>query len=349
MIASPGPAAALRAVVARPSWWILALAGFLVRGGIVLFLLAIVSLPSPLALSNLFGPILTELYLGQVGAATIAILGLVVVAVVAWFIAGSWFAAATEIVLIEDVRSVARRAGLPTGPDRTPERLLISRSAVAHLLALVPLVVAVALGSIQIYGVVYRELINPSDAGPIVVRVVRATFGPVLAIVVVWVLGEIVGGTAVRRIVIRGESIVPAVLRAAGGLVRHPVSGLAATLAAIVLAADVGAALVLVMIAWERVQAALVDARNEPGSLVIGVISLAAAWSLALLLTGLIDAWRSASMTFDAERTWATAAGRSAGGDPAGSQSAAAGDGTFGASPDRRPGDWSGLDRGGSL
>ena len=57
--------AALLAALSRPSWWILALAGFLVRGGILLFLVAIVTLPSPLALSNEVGPIITRLYLGD--------------------------------------------------------------------------------------------------------------------------------------------------------------------------------------------------------------------------------------------------------------------------------------------
>ena len=44
--------AALLAVLGRPSWWMLGLAGFLVRGGIVVFLVAIITLPSPLALSH---------------------------------------------------------------------------------------------------------------------------------------------------------------------------------------------------------------------------------------------------------------------------------------------------------
>ncbi len=42
----------------------MALVGFLVRGGIVLFLVPIVVLPSPVGLANLFGPTLVEFVFG---------------------------------------------------------------------------------------------------------------------------------------------------------------------------------------------------------------------------------------------------------------------------------------------
>ena len=59
-----GTLVALFASLGRPSWWLLAIAGFLVRGGIVVFFVAIVTLPSPLALANVLEPIITPLYLG---------------------------------------------------------------------------------------------------------------------------------------------------------------------------------------------------------------------------------------------------------------------------------------------
>ena len=218
-------------MLGRPSWWILGLAGFLVRGGILVFGLAIISLPSPLALSNVFGPIVTPLYLGRVEPATVALIASAAAAFVAWLVCGSWIAAATEVVLVRDARHAAIEEGLPAGPDRSAGRLLISRAAVAHLLALIPLVVVLGLGSVQVAAVAYRELVNPSSAGPIVLRVISGALGPVVLIVIAWLLGELVGGMAVRRIVLRGESVVGAVGRSAADLVRRPLGGLIAPLA----------------------------------------------------------------------------------------------------------------------
>ena len=76
------------------------------------------------------------------------------------------------------------------------------------------------------------------------------------------------------------------------------------------------------------------------------------AWALALVVTGLIAAWRSVAMTFEAERV-ASLAGRVRSRDEREATGAEGGSGpeggTFGAPTGRRPGDWSADDRGGSL
>src|SRR5204863_4478136 len=51
-----GVGVALRLTLGRPALWPVALVGFLARGGIVLFLLAVVTPPSPVGLANLVGP-----------------------------------------------------------------------------------------------------------------------------------------------------------------------------------------------------------------------------------------------------------------------------------------------------
>ena len=112
--------AALLSALGRPSWWILALAGFLVRGGIVVFVVAIVTLPSPLALSNDLAPLLTPLYFGRLEPTTLALLAAAIVIIVAWIVAGGWFAAATEVVLVRDARQAAHEEGLPTRPHALP-------------------------------------------------------------------------------------------------------------------------------------------------------------------------------------------------------------------------------------
>src|SRR5690349_8778769 len=211
---------ALLTALGRPTWWVLALAGFLVRGGIVLFVVAIVSLPSPLALSNVFGPLVTPLYLGRLEPATAALIGGGVALLLAWLVAGSWFAAATEVVLIRDAQGAARDEGLAVSAELSPARRLIGRATLAHLIALIPLALAIALGSIRILDAAYAELTNPSDANSVVLRVIARSTGPVAAIVIAWVLGEIVGGLAVRRIVLTDQSVGTAVASAAVDVVR---------------------------------------------------------------------------------------------------------------------------------
>ncbi len=58
--------ASLLVTLGRPAWWLLALAGFLVRGGFVVFLIPIVVLPSPLAVSNVVAPFIVPMALGRI-------------------------------------------------------------------------------------------------------------------------------------------------------------------------------------------------------------------------------------------------------------------------------------------
>ena len=343
--------AALLSALSHPSWWILALAGFLVRGGILLFLLAIVTLPSPLALSNVLGPIITAIYLGHADPSVLALMIGAVVIVLALLVGGGGFAAVTEVILIGDARAAASEEGMTSRPLISGTgRWLIVRAATAHLVALLPMVVVLGVGSVQIFGVAYRELLNPSDNSSLVLRVIGGASGQVAAIVAVWVLGEIVGGGAVRRIVLGGEPIIGAVLRSAVDLVRRPAGALLAPLATTgVLVVDLGAMLAVIVIVWTEVRNRLVRAVDDPLATALALATLGAAWCLALIVTGLIDAWRSAAMTFELERVEAVRTVRPAVPDAGKSQTGPSEDGTIGASSHGRPGDWSADDPGGSL
>jgi hypothetical protein len=334
-----GTIAALLAALGRPSWWLLALAGFLTRGGILLFFVAIVTLPSPVAIASVLGPIITPLYLGNVTPTVVLVITSVAVAFATWVLAGSWLAAATEVVLIRDARQAALDEGLPTGPEAPSASLLITRATAAHLLALVPLAIVTAIAAVQIYGVAYRELVNPTDSRSVVVRVILGATAPIAAIVIAWVAGDLIGGLAVRRILLRGEPVVRAVMRAGGDLVRHPLGLVVAPLvAAFVLIVELAAVLAAVSLVWTEVGERLVRPLDEPLATALALLTFGAAWCLALLVTGLIDAWRSAALTFESERL----AGHGSGSrlDPGG---------TIGASTGRRPGDWSADGRSGSL
>jgi hypothetical protein len=209
--------AALLAALGRPSWWLLALAGFLVRGGAVLFLLAIVSLPSPLVVSNIVAPLVVPIALGQIDAGTVALIGLGVGSVVIWLIGGGWVAAAIEIVLIRDGREAMAEEGLTVQSAPRSGGLLTSRVMAAHLLAHIPTALVLGIGSVRILSVAYIELTNPFEvATPLVLRVIAGAAAPVSAIVAVWLLGEIVGGLAARRMVLAGAALLGSLRRAVG-------------------------------------------------------------------------------------------------------------------------------------
>jgi hypothetical protein len=335
--------AALLAALGRPSWWLLALAGFMVRGGVLLFLVAIVSLPSPLIVSNVVAPVIVPLALGRIDTGAVALLGGVVAIVAIWLIGGALVAATTEVALILAARDAMLEEGLSAGPVARPRRWLIGRVAASRLLAHVPTGLVLAVGSIRIAGVAYIELTDPFDvATPLILRIVAGAAGSIAAIVVVWLLAEIVGGLAARRIVLRGATVGGGLRGAIGDVVRRPIAALAPALwTTLVLAIDLAALLGIVALAWTQLGERLTDSSTDLATTTFWILAFSASWIAALALTGLVDAWRSAAMTFGVERAGVAA--------PSGADRAPDPGGTFGASPGRRPGDWSTTDGGGSL
>ena len=96
--------AALLAVLDRPSTWALGLAGFLVRGGVVLVAAPIVVLPTAGGLANILAPLLEDVAFGR---RTIELAGTVAIAlagVVVWVVGGGLLAALAEV---EAARRVA--------------------------------------------------------------------------------------------------------------------------------------------------------------------------------------------------------------------------------------------------
>ena len=335
--------AALLAALSRPSWWLLALTGFLVRGGVLLFAFAIVMFPSPLVLANALEPVVVPVVLGQIDVVTLAPLLLAAGVVVAWLVAGGWVGAATEVALIREARAAMIDDGLPARADTGPGRWVVTRVAIARLLAHVPAAVVLALGSIRIGSVAYVELTSPVDvATPLILRVLGGAAAPIAAILVVWLFGEIVGGLAARRIVLDDAPVVGALRGAVGSILRRPLGALLPAIGtAVVLAIDLAALLAVVAFVWAELRDRLLDTLTDAPMLVMALLAFVATWIGALVVTGLIDAWRGAAMSFEAEREGvARLLGAESAPDPGG---------TFGASPGRRPGDWSAGDRGGSL
>ena len=198
----------LLATLAHPTTWMLALAGFLVRGGIVIFLLPIVVLPSPVGLANATGPTVVGFVLGGFTFDLVVLLGLVVGAVVAWIVFGGLLAAALEV---EGIRIVAARRGrgrlepvdgrrdraVPHAPLEAPPPHAFdpSRQAMrvlaARIALLLPLLATVIWASARTVAVTYAELTVPSDVTiPIVWRIVAGVPDAIAIVVIVWVVGR---------------------------------------------------------------------------------------------------------------------------------------------------------------
>ena len=117
---------ALLVTLARPATWALALAAFLVRGGLLVLVVPIVVLPTPVGLGDVVGPPLISFVFGGVSPAFVAVVATAVVLFLVWLIGGGLLAATAEAELIrivatdEDVTTgtvaAGRRRGRPASP-----------------------------------------------------------------------------------------------------------------------------------------------------------------------------------------------------------------------------------------
>jgi hypothetical protein len=335
--------ASLLVTIGRPAWWLLALAGFLVRGGFVVFLVPIVVLPSPLAISNVAAPFVVPMALGRIGPEVIVLLIVAGAVLFGWLLIGGAIAAATDVALTRDAVAAAAEEGVvppPPQPERSappidaerPDRAVVGTIVAARLVAWLPLAAALAVGLVRIVAVTYVELTRPAELeSPLALRVALGAAGELLVMAVAWLFGEVVGGLATRWIVLDGCSAGRALAAAARDVVRRPGSTLlpwlvATTLLFTILGGAVGAA----SVAWSRVIIALSARTPDPAVVAISLLIFVAIWLAALVLGGLFAAIRSSVLTFEHVRVRAQT-------------------GTFGASVHHRPGDRSIADRGGSL
>jgi len=315
--------ASLLVVLPRPTLWVVALSPFLVRGGLVLFLVPIVVVPSPVNLATAFGPTITRIALSGLSPEFALIIAVAFATFLAWLLVGGWAAAIAERDLIAAV-AVDEDLPRPDGaarpwPVQRPGRTW--RIVVVRLAGHLPTVVALAWGALRLVQATYRELTVPSDvATPIALRVMAAVPDVVLGIVATWSLGEILGSLGARRIVLRGQSVDAAYLGAWADLLRRPVSAIAtfvvptAVLLLAIVPLGIGAG-----IAWDGLRVRLATGNTGfPIDVALVLIAFVAVWLAGLLVAGLLAAWRSAAGTLETLRGW----------------------GTFGGSVNRRPGDW---------
>jgi hypothetical protein len=288
--------AALVAVLDQPRWWAIALAGFLVRGGWLVLLVALVELPSPAGLANLLGPTVVAVVLGEpsveLALLALAAVGLVLAALVGTTLLGTWL----ELGLVAEAA-----ASEEVGLARAVARPDLWRAAGSRLVAHLPSAVVLAWATVRVGEATYAELIGPGDAAvPVILRVLSRVPEAVLAAVAVWLVGEAVGGAAVRRLA-AGDGQPAALARGLLAVLGRR-SGLA-TLAISSLAVFVCLGLVLVAsrLAWLAVRTALVGGgAGLEATILIGLLSVV--WLAGLWTMALVVAWRGVAWTAEVHR-----------------------------------------------
>jgi len=302
--------AALLAILERPATWLLGLLGFLVRGGWVIVLAPIVVLPTAVGLANVVAPLVEDIAFGRRTDEVIAAGVITAVVALVWLIGGGLLAAAAEV---EGVRQTIVGLGDPPYADPLPHpvwRVLAVRS-----ITLIPLVMALAWTGFRLITVGYRELTVPSDVTtPISFRILAGAPDAALLMVVTWLLAEIVGGLAARRVVIGGTNVRTAVVRSVGDL-RGGLGRLVvlAILSAGVLLITIGVTALATGTVWDGLRAALADADVSIGAVALLVLFVSL-FVAGLVILGVATAWRSALWTVVVARGGDTAAGTFGGG-----------------------------------
>lgn len=284
---------ALAATLANPEWWAIALAAFLVRGGILLIILPILSVPTAAGLVTTFSPLAESVVLGRpslegalVGSAFVVAL---LVALAAVGLLGAWLdlALVRQATEDEDVDSGWR-----------PTNASIVEALSIRLTAHLPTLFALGYGFLRTVEVAYDEFTAPTDNGiQIVDRVLVRVPDVVILVLLAWLLGETVGALAARRAaagVPAGKALLGAVQQVLG------LRGIATLLATSVLVCGLLVAFLLAASrTWEHLRGYLLDGADAV-QVWAALVLLVATWVLGLSIVGAGLAWRATAWTAEA-------------------------------------------------
>ncbi|MET1231250.1 MAG: hypothetical protein ABWY52_00195 [Candidatus Limnocylindrales bacterium] len=188
-------AAALDAAVSDAEAWPIGMLGFLVRGGIVVLALPILTLPSPVGLATILGPAVIST--GRLDGPLLSLLVLGGIALIAILAVALVLAAIAQ-------QAIHVRWGLGL---EGPARVAVRRLSSVELLALAPIAIAVLVTISGLVDDVRSELLLPGDlAVPLVVRVVARAAVPIGALAAAIVVAEAIDGTLARRVLVHDRS-----------------------------------------------------------------------------------------------------------------------------------------------
>jgi len=297
--ASVGAATAL--ILERPGLIAVALAGFLARGGLLLFILPVVVLPTTVGISNWIGA--TSITASGPTESLVWLLAVIAAVALTAFLLGLVIGAAADVVLFDAARErVAWRNGgfAPGAPKRDVS--LILRLITIRALTLVPVALAIAWAANRVVAVTYHELILPEElVTPLVLRVIIESRDALAVVALAWLASETLGGLAVRHHLHDGDSTVVALLRPIGDVLLRPVTtGATFGLGIVVAVVAIAPPLTVAWLAWGRLRVAL--AVGDPVPLAFGTFAFVALWLTALVGAGAVAAWRHVLWSFDVLR-----------------------------------------------
>ena len=282
---------ALRAIVISPSAWVLGAAGFLARGGILLFVLPIWSIPTPVGVTLLVPPLAVDTtgvspdFLRQLVALGALLVVLAAVALVTGALA--------------DALAYARTCGLvPDGIAGVAGMLILVELAV-----LLPAIAASIVAAGRLIDVGEAEYLLPSStAVPYVVRVVNGAWPQLLAVGGCLVVAD-VANALLSRVVLRRALAPPVVPSPRASIGRRVARAAAAWLggwAATLLFVLPG--LAAIELVWPVVRdqyAATLRSSPPSAAALVAVTALfIATWIGGVLVAGLGSAIRTAGWTF---------------------------------------------------
>lgn len=315
-----GAGTALAVAAGDPASWALALLGFLVRGGWLIVVLPLLSIPSPVLLSMLFRGEVGDIGRGELRVVAVAVGTVLSVIAIGGVVLSAFSDVALAERFVHDPESeVLRHGRAPRSLSRKERRSLAWWVASVQAVALLPIIVCVAFVVDSAVRSASAELINPSTTQlPLVGRVAPAIAGPVAALVLVVIVAEALSSLASRRLMVNAWEVLPGgrrarreslvALGALGRVVRTPLRVAGTALAGWLLLGLVLAGVLLgSVLAWSAVRDVLVSGANggDPVALAVAaflVATFVAVWLGGLGLVGFVCAVRSGLWTADALR-----------------------------------------------
>lgn len=267
---------AVRQAWQDPAAWPLGMLGFLVRGGIVVLALPILTLPSPVGIATLLGPAIIS-----TGRLTGPLRDLVTVTTVVLVLV----VAAALIIAAAVERAVHDWSAMPTRRSA-----IIRRLVAIQLIALVPLAAALAGTGGEIIEITRSELLLPGDLTvALAARVASRSVVPLATLVVGVVLCEAIDGLLARVALEPGRRRRTR-LAAIGSVAATATTGWLVTLAVLVPG--------LAFLSWAWSAARQAWAANgsdlaQPMLAVLGVLLLVACWVVVLLACGIASLVRA--------------------------------------------------------
>jgi hypothetical protein len=325
-----GAAASLAASAADPGAWALGLVAFLVRGGVLLLLLPILSIPSPVLLSMLFRGEVEGIGRNELRLIALVVGGVLSVVAILGVIVSAWAEVRLAERFVTDPETEtlrgARRARVLPDAER---RSLVWWVATVQAIAILPAILSVTYLVDGIVKGTTNEVMAPTDVQlPLALRVLSGLGSRILLVLVVVLVVESLSSLASRRLMVAAWGLLPG--SSAGGTaaraptssgresriaaagirrgVRHPGRTAGTALAGwLLIVVTAGLVMVASFFAWSAVRDVLTGAAVSGGlapllASVFFLVMFSAVWLGGLGLIGFAAAARAGLWTADALR-----------------------------------------------